>query len=68
MQKYEICNHCHGNGAESLSDLEKCNECNGSGKLRTKKRTIFGSETIVETVCYKCNGKGQIITKKCSTC
>lgn len=68
IQKYEICNHCHGNGAESLSDLEKCNECNGSGKLRTKKRTIFGSETIVETVCYKCNGKGQIITKKCSTC
>jgi len=65
--RFETCDKCHGNGAESNSDIINCSTCNGSGVVINQMRTPFG---IVrqQTTCPNCHGEGKTIKNKCSKC
>lgn len=67
INKYVVCSHCKGKGAEPGSKMKKCSSCGGTGKVKEVKRTILGSFTRV-TVCPECDGEGYIPEKKCSKC
>lgn len=63
----EPCEHCHGSGAESPSDVSTCPHCGGTGSVRTQQRTIFG---IMEGTapCQHCGGSGKIVRNSCHKC
>lgn len=67
LNKFEVCSHCNGSGANSKNDIVVCDTCHGSGQVNTKKRTPFG---IVNSVvhCSSCNGQGKIIKVICQVC
>lgn len=64
---YKPCDHCHGTGADSPSDIETCPTCRGSGRVKTQTQSIFGN-MISEKTCPTCNGTGKRIKKSCSQC
>ncbi len=63
----EQCEHCHGTGAESPSDIETCSTCHGSGSVVQQQRTAFG---VFQTqgACPECRGTGKKVRKACSKC
>jgi len=63
----EVCNTCHGKGAEPGSNPAKCSNCGGRGEVRQVRQTFLGSMVQVAT-CPTCNGRGEIITTPCHTC
>ncbi|EFF41262.1 DnaJ domain-containing protein [Mycoplasmopsis alligatoris] len=67
FEKYELCLHCGGSGAESSADFSTCSDCNGKGSTYYIRRTFFGDAQSRET-CKKCNGSGKKVTKKCKSC
>ena len=36
------CGHCHGNGAEPGTPIERCSRCDGVGQVQSVVRTPFG--------------------------
>ncbi len=67
MNVDEVCDHCHGSGAESPADISTCDTCQGSGRVMTQQRTMFGVFQS-ESVCSTCGGTGKKITKHCHKC
>ena len=67
IQRSEACEHCHGSGAESGSDVQVCKQCGGTGRVRAVQNTIFG-QMATEQVCPECHGEGRKITKPCTQC
>lgn len=67
MNKFDICLHCGGTGAQSSSDLERCTDCKGEGQKRVSRRTIFGEAVSLEE-CRRCEGIGKTIKNKCKNC
>lgn len=63
----EECDHCHGTGAESSSDISTCSTCNGSGTITEQVRTPLGM-MMNQKVCPTCNGTGKQIKNKCHKC
>ncbi|GAB4521676.1 MAG: molecular chaperone DnaJ [Anaerolineales bacterium] len=63
----EVCNRCHGSGAEPGTSPVRCSTCRGTGEVRQARQTIFGSMVQV-TTCPTCGGKGETIATPCSTC
>ena len=63
LTRPETCEHCHGRGAESGSNLKVCSTCGGRGQVVTS-RGIF---SIAQT-CSRCEGAGRIIEKPCKFC
>ncbi len=63
----EPCEHCHGSGAESPSDIQTCSHCGGRGTVLKQQRTIFGVMQS-EEACEYCHGTGKTIKKACSSC
>ena len=63
----EPCDHCHGTGAESPSDITTCPHCGGSGRVYTQRQTPFGSFRQ-EAPCPHCGGSGKIIRTRCHKC
>lgn len=63
----EPCDHCHGSGAESSSDIQTCPTCHGRGRVTQQQRTPFGVFQS-ETVCPSCQGKGKTVTRACHQC
>ena len=61
------CPHCHGSGAETLSDIKTCTTCAGKGTVTRQQRSLFGVVNS-EVTCPDCGGRGKIISKKCSVC
>ncbi|HII69517.1 TPA: molecular chaperone DnaJ [Candidatus Woesearchaeota archaeon] len=62
-----LCEHCHGAGAESDSDIVTCPDCNGAGAVRKVQRTPFGMFQST-TTCRNCSGSGKSIRKRCHEC
>lgn len=63
----DVCEHCHGNGAEPGSSLKTCSTCGGQGQVTSVQNTILGQ--IQQTrVCNTCHGKGQVPEKPCTKC
>ncbi len=63
----EPCEHCHGTGAESESDIHTCSRCRGTGRATEVFNTPFG-QVQQATVCPECGGTGQVIDEKCHVC
>ena len=65
--RYEICDHCGGSGAEPGYGYKTCPKCEGRGYVRQESRTPFGF-FVTETVCDMCGGTGKVIEKVCHVC
>jgi len=63
LTRPETCEHCHGRGAESGTNLKVCSACGGRGQVVTS-RGIF---SIAQT-CSRCEGAGRIVEKPCKFC
>ena len=63
----EPCEHCHGTGANSASDVSTCPHCGGRGYVLKTQRTILGTMQS-EGPCEHCHGSGKIIKNTCKTC
>lgn len=63
----EPCEHCHGTGAKSASDIETCSNCGGTGTVRMRQQTPLGTFETQKT-CPTCGGSGKIIKNRCEHC
>jgi len=63
FKRHELCETCHGHGAEKREDIKVCVECYGLGHVVSNLAALFTKED-----CKKCKGTGRIILKKCSEC
>lgn len=67
VTKNEVCDHCHGNGAEPGSSVDTCPACHGTGQQRVVRNGPFGQMVNIVT-CNECHGTGKIIKNKCHKC
>jgi molecular chaperone DnaJ len=61
------CEHCHGNGAEPGTPIERCSRCGGAGQLQSVVRTPFG-QMVRTSPCDACHGDGRLPTSPCHEC
>jgi molecular chaperone DnaJ len=67
FEAIDRCEHCHGNGAEPGTPIERCSRCDGAGQVQSVSRTPFGQ--MVRTVlCDACHGDGRLPTQPCGEC
>jgi len=67
FEAIEMCEHCHGNGAEPGTPIETCERCGGSGQLRAVTRTPFG-QVMRAAACDVCGGDGRVPKEPCDVC
>src|SRR5271170_2559533 len=63
VTKLDLCDTCHGNGAEPGATAKVCTVCGGRGQV-ISSRGIF---SIAQT-CPRCEGNGRVIDKPCRVC
>lgn len=61
------CRHCHGNGAEPGTPIERCSRCEGAGQVQSVVRTPFG-QMMRTSLCEGCHGDGRLPTSPCGEC
>ncbi|HOX97236.1 MAG TPA: molecular chaperone DnaJ [bacterium] len=66
-ERWQVCSHCKGEGAEPGTKVKTCSQCNGRGKVIGVQNTIFGQIQTTQT-CPTCGGKGKTFEKVCSVC
>jgi molecular chaperone DnaJ len=67
FEAIDRCEHCHGNGAEPGTPIERCARCNGAGQVQSVVRTPFG-QMMRTTICEACHGDGRLPTNPCGEC
>lgn len=65
--KYDECEHCHGEGTEPGSKWVTCSKCRGTGVVREERRTPFGV-FINQYTCDVCGGQGVTPGEVCRVC
>src|SRR5213595_4210212 len=63
IEKLDICDKCHGSGAEPGSRTVTCPTCGGRGQVISSRAFFQVSQT-----CPRCRGAGEIIEKPCRQC
>jgi molecular chaperone DnaJ len=63
----DLCDRCHGFGAEPGTQPKRCTTCGGQGEVRRSQRSFFGQFVSVAP-CPSCGGAGTIIASPCKTC
>jgi molecular chaperone DnaJ len=63
LTKLDVCETCHGSGAEAGAQKKTCQLCAGRGQVITA-RGIF---SIAQT-CPRCGGAGRTVDKPCRKC
>jgi molecular chaperone DnaJ len=63
----DVCERCHGNGAEPGTPIDTCPRCEGTGQLRAVQRTAFG-QLVRQAVCDVCGGDGRVAQTPCPDC
>ena len=63
VRKLDLCDKCHGTGAEAGSRNVNCPTCGGRGQVISSRGFFQVSQT-----CPRCRGAGQIIDKPCRHC
>ncbi len=66
-ERYETCEHCHGEGVEPGSRSVTCSKCHGTGVVREERRTPFGV-FINQYTCDVCGGVGTVPGEVCRVC
>jgi molecular chaperone DnaJ len=64
---YQVCEECHGTGAEPGTPIETCATCQGTGQVASTRQTIFGALTQ-RSICPHCRGEGKIPKSPCRQC
>ena len=59
----DVCDECHGSGAEKGHTIEKCQYCNGTGLFRQQNGNIF-----MQSTCMYCHGVGYKNAHPCHKC
>ena len=59
----QVCDPCHGSGAEPGTGARRCTMCGGHGKVRAQQGFF-----MVERTCPTCHGRGEVIEKPCRSC
>ncbi len=67
FEAIDRCEHCHGNGAEPGTPIERCTRCNGAGQVQSVMRTPFG-QMMRTSICEACHGDGRLPTIPCAEC
>ena len=67
LNREEVCDACHGNGAKPGSKVDTCTMCGGTGQIRQIQSTLFGQMQTSRT-CTSCGGTGKIIREVCDKC
>jgi molecular chaperone DnaJ len=67
FEAIDRCEHCHGNGAEPGTPIERCSRCGGAGQVQSVVRTPFG-QMMRTTLCEACHGDGRLATSPCGEC
>lgn len=67
FEAIDRCEHCHGNGAEPGTPIERCSRCEGAGQVQSVVRTPFG-QMMRTSVCEVCHGDGRVPTTPCGEC
>src|SRR6201987_1454073 len=63
IEKLDVCDKCHGSGAEPGSLKTNCPTCAGRGQVISSRGFFHVSQT-----CPHCHGAGEIIEKPCQKC
>lgn len=67
FEAIDRCEHCHGNGAEPGTPIERCTRCGGAGQVQSVVRTPFG-QMMRTSLCDACHGDGRLPTTPCEEC
>ena len=67
VDRYEVCETCHGNGCEPGTTPEVCPNCHGTGMVQQRRQTPMGI-FATSAPCSRCGGKGKIIHQPCKDC
>jgi molecular chaperone DnaJ len=67
FEAIELCERCHGNGAEPGTPIETCERCRGAGMLQAVSRSPFG-QVVRQVPCDVCGGEGKIAKTPCEQC
>src|ERR1022692_1291604 len=67
FEAIDRCEHCHGNGAEPGTPIERCSRCEGAGQVQSVVRTPFG-QMMRASVCEACHGDGRLPKTPCGEC
>ena len=67
FEAIDRCEHCHGNGAEPGTPIERCSRCRGAGQVQSVVRTPFG-QMMRTSLCDACHGDGRLPTNPCGEC
>jgi len=67
VQLVERCGHCHGNGAEPGTPIDRCDRCGGGGVVQAVVQTPFG-QAMSQTPCDVCDGDGRVPQVPCEEC
>jgi molecular chaperone DnaJ len=67
LNRYVVCDHCQGQGAEPGSKLKVCSTCQGQGQV-VQNQNVMGFVFRSASICPDCQGQGQVPEKKCSVC
>jgi molecular chaperone DnaJ len=59
----DICDKCHGSGANSANGTSTCSTCKGQGQV-FQTRGFFS----MSSTCPTCHGEGKVITDPCTKC
>ena len=68
VNREELCEHCHGTGADDPDHVHTCPACKGSGFVLQRIQLAPGFVQQVQQPCSKCGGKGKIFDKMCHVC
>lgn len=67
LNRWSMCNTCHGTGAKEGTSPRTCPRCNGTGRVVSVQQTPFG-RMQTQTACPDCQGRGTIIDEPCPDC
>jgi molecular chaperone DnaJ len=64
-ERVDLCERCHGNGAEPGSAVHSCPVCRGRGRQAVASGLFF---LPAERSCSHCRGTGRVPSTPCSSC
>jgi len=67
VKRLEVCDYCHGTGAQPGTSPSTCKQCGGIGRVRQMSQS-FIFQSVVERECPVCQGSGQVIEAPCPRC
>jgi molecular chaperone DnaJ len=67
FEAVDLCERCHGNGAQPGTPIVTCERCGGVGVLQAVTRSAFG-QVMRQMPCDVCHGEGRVPEQPCERC